>query len=289
MTAITAENSSRFADTARGRIHYNEAGEGPVVIMLHGSGPGATGWSNFSPNIGPLAERYRIILMDFPGWGQSDALDSSGEHLLVALADAVKALMDTLGIDRAALVGNSLGGMAAQLFASLHADRITHLITMGAPAPAGPPQFFSPGGISEGLRTLFEAYHAPTLENFRRLVGIMVFDPAFITDRLVAQRREGAVANPQHLQNFPRNAGAMPSLNAPEIARLGDALAMIATPALIIHGRDDRVINVENSLRVAAIIPNSTLLVFNRCGHWAQLEHAAAFNRQVDAFIAAHG
>src|SRR5579871_1279437 len=105
-------STSRFVQTKRWKLHYNEAGEGHAVIMLHGTGPGATGWSNFHQNVPALAARHRVIVLDSPGWGRSDLFDCTGESRNSANAEAVKLLMDELGIEKAALVGNSMGGAA---------------------------------------------------------------------------------------------------------------------------------------------------------------------------------
>ena len=117
MTTRTEESTSKFADvTEKGlklRLHYNEAGQGQTVIMLHGGGPGAGGWSNFNRNFDAFVDAgYRVILLDCPGFNKSDSIAISESRGLVN-ARAVKALMDKLGIDRAHLVGNSLGGISS--------------------------------------------------------------------------------------------------------------------------------------------------------------------------------
>ncbi|MDP3174811.1 MAG: alpha/beta hydrolase [Phenylobacterium sp.] len=283
---LTPENTSRFVQTKKWRLHYNEAGTGHPIIMLHGAGPGASGWSNFNGNIRTLSKKYRVILMDFPGFNLSDELDPAKEPRWTANAEAVKLLMDELGIEKAALVGNSMGGMATMMFATLYNDRLSHLVTMGSPSPAGPPAFFAPGpGLSEGMKALVGAYHDPSPEGFRKLVNLMVYDDSFATDALIKQRSEAALGNPRHIANWVAGlrAHAQPH---PDVEALGARLANVQTPALIMHGRDDRVVSVEHSLRTAAILPNSQLLVFNRCGHWAQVEHAKTFNGILDGFIA---
>jgi 2-hydroxy-6-oxonona-2,4-dienedioate hydrolase len=277
---ITEESTSRSVQTAEWKLHYYEAGSGYPIIMLHGTGPGATGWSNFSQNIRALCAKYRVIALNFPGWGQSDPFDPSKEWRTAANARAVKLLMDALGIDKAALVGNSMGGMAAVQFTIDYPERISHLITMGAGLPGV--NLFQPGGVTEGLRIIRETYEQPTPENFRRLVSIMVYDSSFVTDELCALRSRAALANPTHLRNWLK-----PPAPAPLIDYVG-VLSQRTLPALIIHGRDDRVVPLEGSLRLNAVLPNSCLVVFNRCGHWAQIEHAEEFNRLVDTFIAAH-
>jgi 2-hydroxy-6-oxonona-2,4-dienedioate hydrolase len=279
--ALTEESTSKFVRTGKWRLHYNEAGKGPPMIMLHGSGPGATGWSNFSSNIHELSESYRVILLDQPGWGQSDELDPTREARAAANAESVKLLMDELGIGKAVLVGNSMGGMTTFLFTILYPDRISHCITMGVPAPPGPPMIFSPGGVpSEGLRILRETYADPSPENFRRLVNVMVYDSSFATEELTQQRSRAALANRKHLENYLASASW-----GKEWDTAGDHLGKFRLPTLLMHGRDDRVVSWEHSLRLLGMVPNSHLHVFNRCGHWAQLEHSRVFNTMVRAFI----
>ena len=229
---------------------------------------------------------YKRQLLDFPGWGKSAEYDPTGENRFMSNVEAVLSFMNALGIEDAALVGNSMGGLAASMVTALHTDRVSHCVTMGAPVPGGPQLFFQPGGATEGLKVLFATYADPTPENFRKLVEVMVFDPSFATDALVNQRSATALANPAHLHNFLRGIAAM---NIDDMGQeaVFDGLAKAQTPALLIHGRDDRTVGVEHAMRLAGVMPNATLAVFNRCGHWAQLEHAARFNALVAAFIKA--
>jgi len=271
---LTAESTSRTVQTASGKIHYNEAGEGHPILMLHGSGPGATGWSNFGPNMRVLADDFHVIAADMPGWGQSDTVTPDArDHVAAALH-----LLDALGIEKAAFVGNSMGGATTLRFATEHPDRMSHLITMGAGSPG--PVLFQPGdGLSEGLKILQKGYRDPSPEVMRELVDIMTFDPAFASDELVAQRSEAARARPDHLENFIAGMGRGRVWVDPA------ALAEVRIPALLFHGRDDRVVHFEHSLKLVALIPDSRLVLLNRCGHWAQLEHAEEFNRLVRDFV----
>ncbi|MGK5171588.1 alpha/beta fold hydrolase [Geodermatophilus sp. CPCC 205761] len=275
----TDEGTSRYVRTRSWKIHYNEAGEGTPLILLHGSGAGATGWSNFRPNIGPLSERFRVLAVDAPGWGRSDAATPDVyDH-----PNAVLEFMDALEIEKAALVGNSMGGMTAVTFAARHPDRISHLITMGPGSFFSVPPLFSPGdGPSEGLKVLAEGYRNPTPETMKRLVEIMTFAPEFATDELARIRADAAAARPDHLANWitgMAGGGPVRTVATPE------QITSIRTPALLIHGRDDRVVHFEHSLRLVSMIRNSRLVLLNRCGHWAQIEHAAEFNRLVADFV----
>ncbi len=281
---VTEESTSRFVQTKRWKLHYNEAGSGYPIILLHGAGPGATGWSNFHQNVPALSRNHRAIVLDFPGWGRSDVFDCTGQSRFVANAEAVKLLMDELGIEKAALVGNSMGGGTTLEFMAAYPDRISHAITMGA-GLFTLPNMFSPGGFPLGLRVIFETYREPTPENFRRLVEVMVYDPAYATDALSQARSTAALAQPEHLANFLKWSMGHPEGLYGGLENLMTKLAESTTPTLMIQGRDDRTVPIETTLRTAALIPDARAVILNRCGHWAQLEHAAEFNRLVLNFL----
>ena len=275
---VNKESSSRTVRTADWNLHYHEAGSGHPLILLHGSGPGATGWSNFSGNLAGLAAHFRVLAVDMPGWGASDVCPVDRlEHVTATLQ-----FMDALGIERAAVVGNSMGGATAIRLAAEHPARVSHLITMGAPVNRGP-RLFGPGdGPSEGLKILIEAYRTPTTATMMRLVEIMCFDKRFASEELCSLRAQAASARPEHLANFL--AGLPKGWPVPRLASF-DELIGIAAPTLLIHGRDDRVVHWEHSLHLVTHIPNSRLVLLNRCGHWAMIEHAAEFNRLVIDFV----
>lgn len=277
-TPDTQATRDRFVETPRHRLHYVEAGAGHPLVLLHGGGPGASGASNFAPNITPLAEHFRVLAPDMPGWGESDTSTAGGRDHMGILID----LLDALEIDRAALVGNSVGGMTAVSTAVAHPDRVSHLITMGAPAPAR--LLFAPGGgPSEGMKALTAAYRDPTWETVKRFVDVMCFDPAFATDELVESRLAAALAHPEHLDGWNsarEGAGAV----SPYF-QLGEQVGAVTAPAMVMQGRDDRTVHFENALFLTARILDSRLVMLNRCGHWAQLEHAAEFNRLVASFV----
>jgi 2-hydroxy-6-oxonona-2,4-dienedioate hydrolase len=279
MAELTRANTERIVATEEWKVEINEAGSGYPVILLHGTGAGATGWTNFAPNIIPLSQKYRVVAVTFPGWGKSDPVEPGKDAQRNTNARAVKYVMDELGIEKAAIVGNSMGGVALQQFLTDYPDRVSHFVTMGTSAPGY--GMFVPGGLTEGIRILTETYADPSPENFRRLVRIMVYDASFVTDELCRARSEAALANPKHLENWlsPKRNGA----------HGGDAmiaaLSTVAVPALLVHGRDDRVVPMENTMRLNAMMQNSRALIFNHCGHWAQIEHAAEFNAVLDNFI----
>lgn len=274
MSEITQASTSRTVRLSGGEVHYNEAGEGHPIVFLHGSGPGATGWSNFAPNIEPLSRKFRVLAIDMPGWGASYPVKAEERNHPAVAAE----FLDALGIEKAAFVGNSMGGATTIRFAVEYPDRISHLITMGA--GAGGAKLFSPGdGPSEGLKILQQGYRDPSPETMARLVDIMTYDSGSKSEALARQRSDNAKANQMHLDNFLGGLGAARTWPSDE------QVAGITAPSLIVHGRDDRVVHYEHSLKLVSLIPDSRLVLFNRCGHWAQLEHAAEFNRLVEQFV----
>lgn len=267
-------------ETSAGRMRYWEAGSGHPMILLHGSGPGATGLGNFAANIPALAARFHVFAVDAPGWGGSDPVAfRDSDHM-----SAHVAFMDALGIERAALVGNSMGGVTATLLAARHPERVSHLIPMGsASLPYG--RLFSAAGPTEGIKALFAAYADPTASSMRQLCDVMMFDASpDRLDELAELRLAAALANPVHLANFLEG---IPQGGPISEWFTVDDLRGITAPTLLIHGRDDRVVPYEHSLELLAIIPDSRLVLLNRCGHWAMVEHAAEFDRLVVDFVSA--
>ena len=279
--ALTFENGSRTVRTASWTIHYSEAGDpaAPAVVLLHGSGPGATGWSNFKTNLEALGEHFHVIAPDMPGWGRSDPVTrDETDH-----ARAAVELLDALGIEKAAFVGNSMGGITTLRLATEYPERVSHVITMG-PGSGPQPKLLTPaGGLSEGMKTLVAAYRDPTVESMTRLTEVMTYDSArFATPELAGERADNAKAHPEHLANYLD--GFTRGGPIAKWFRLED-LPGVQAPALLIHGRDDRVVHFESTLLLLAYLPNSRAVLLNRCGHWAQVEHAEEFNRLVIEFV----
>jgi 2,6-dioxo-6-phenylhexa-3-enoate hydrolase len=273
---LTDESTSRFVQVGKLKLHYNEAGGGDVVIMLHGGGPGASGWSNFSGNIAPLSERFRVILLDFPGFGKSDSVVIT-EGRASFNARMVSDFIKSLGIARAHLVGNSLGGATTAKFAAEYPDHAAKIVLMGA--AGGGTSLFVPMP-NEGIKLLNSVFQNPTKEGFKRLMGLFVYDPAWITEELLEKRWNAVVGNPQHLEARRQST--------PGIEDLTSDLSKIRAETMIVWGRDDRMVPLDHALALLWKIPSSRLHVFSKCGHWAQVEKAEEFNRLLIDFLV-HG
>ncbi|MFD4403383.1 4,5:9,10-diseco-3-hydroxy-5,9,17-trioxoandrosta-1(10),2-diene-4-oate hydrolase [Nocardia sp. NPDC058499] len=280
---LTYESTSKFAQVRPDlKLHYHEAGvgNGPTIVLLHGGGPGASSWSNFSRNIPVLARDFHVIAVDQPGYGQSDKPTEHPQYF-VHSASALKDLLDTLEItDRVHLLGNSLGGGASVRFALDYPDRAGKLVLMG------------PGGLStnlfapdptEGVRLLSKFTYEPTRENIEAFLRIMVFDQALVTDELIDERFESA-RKPESIAAMRAMGKSFASADFEKGMLWRDAYKL-RQPTLLIWGREDRVNPLDGALVALKSVPRAQLHVFGGCGHWAQLEKFAEFNRLATDFL----
>ncbi|MGN5519080.1 alpha/beta fold hydrolase [Halopseudomonas sp. Lyrl_26] len=283
MNTYTEESTSHFVTVQEGgvelNIHYNDVGQGErVVVMLHGSGPGATGWANFNRNIDPLVDAgFRVLLVNCPGWGKSDSIVSTQSRSELN-ARVLKAVIDQLDIPTISILGNSMGGHTAVAFALDNPGNIDKLVLMGGGTGGVSPFVSMP---TEGIKLLNGMYREPTLENLNRMMQVFVYDPSDLTEDLMKARLDNVLARRDHLENFVKSLEA----NLKQFPDQGPRLGEIKAETLIVWGRNDRFVPVDTGYRLNAGILNSQLHVFNKCGHWCQWEHADKFNRLVLDFL----
>lgn len=285
MSAFTEGNTSKFAIVTEGplrdfKIHYNDAGTGEAIVMLHGSGPGASGWSNFHRNVEAFVKAgYRVILVDSPGWNKSDPIVVSEGPRTIHNAAAVKGVLDELKIERTHLIGNSMGGASAIQFAISYPDRLDKLIVMGGRAT--PQSLFVPIP-PEGIKLLTELYVTPTMDNLMRMLKVFVYDSSALTEELIKSRFDSMMSHKEHLENFVESMRSNPRHLSGELAA---RVPQIKSKSLIIWGRDDRFVPLDTGLHLLWHLPDARMHIFSRCGHWAQWEHADEFNRLVIDFV----
>lgn len=271
--ALDQKTTSKFAQTGPYRTHYHEGGQGPAVIMLHGGGPGASGWTNYAPNFAGFAARHRTLLVDMLGFGESESVTFIDESPTTVRTRALRDLMDALGIERASFVGNSMGGATAMAFAVDFPERTDRLVLMGA---AGRYATVIAPQPTEGHKRLNEAFANPTNETLQALINVMLYDPSIVTPDLL-EKRVAAARNPGHRE-------AMAKSTAPQRDQR-DEVARIKAKTLIIWGREDRVNPMEIGFHLLRDIPDARMLIFKHCGHWAQIEHAKEFNEVALEFL----
>ena len=253
--------------------NYHDLGAGQPVLLIHGSGPGVSAWANWRLVMPELARRFRVIAPDMAGFGYSERPAEARYDMDAWVAQAL-GLLDALEIPQADLVGNSFGGALALTLAIRHPERVRRLVLMGSMGVSFP--------ITPGLDAVWG--YTPSLDNMRRLLDLFAHDRTLVNDDLARLRYEASI-QPGFQESFsamfpaPRQRW-VEAMSAPEAA-----IRALPHQTLVIHGREDRVIPLTNSLTLAHWIVNAQLHVFGRCGHWTQIEHAGRFARLLTDFF----
>jgi 4,5:9,10-diseco-3-hydroxy-5,9,17-trioxoandrosta-1(10),2-diene-4-oate hydrolase len=262
-------------------IAVTERGAGEAVLLLHGGGPGASGMSNYARNVDALAQRFRVIVPDLPGYGRSskqvDQSDPFGD-----LAAAVGGLLDALDIDRAHLVGNSYGGAAALRLTLDRPDRVGRLVLMG------------PGGIgttrrppTPGLKRLLAYYggEGPTRAKLERFIrDDLVYDGSAVPAQVIEERYQASL-EPEVVANPPlRRPAGLRTLLRMDLTR-DKRLSQVATPTLVLWGAEDRVNRPAGGRLLAERMPHCDLYLVAKTGHWVQWERPDLFNALTTAFL----
>jgi pimeloyl-ACP methyl ester carboxylesterase len=253
--------------------NYHRSGSGPVVLLVHGSGPGVSAFANWRLTMPTLAEHFDVIAPDIVGFGFTDrpegfdySLESWRAHLL--------GFADALELETFSIVGNSFGGGLAISMAAHAPDRVERLVLMGACGVSFP--------ITDGLDRVWG--YEPSLATMRGLLDIFAFDPAYATDEL-AELRYAASVRPGFQESFSAMFPAPRQRWVDALATPEDVIADLPHRTLVVHGRDDRIIPLSNAFRLLELIDDAQLHVFGRCGHWTQIEHAQEFNALVADFL----
>lgn len=269
------------------RCHYLEAGSGPPLVLLHGTAIDSASLS-FGPSLPALAERHRVLALDWPGYGQSerppvDMTISRYVSLLAGFLDATK-------LERANLMGFSMGGAVAIGFALQAPERAASLTLVASygldatmPVPLLP----------------YLAMRAPRLSNsvvwgLRRsrllsrlvLMYIVFSNPGLVTRELVAEVHQQLRAPEAERSFVAWLRGEMQPfyLGTSYESQLVD----LAVPTLLMHGRTDRVLSWRKSVKASERIPGARLVLVPGCGHWVMREAPAVFRRELLAFTARH-
>lgn len=265
----------KYVDVGDGlKIHYQEAGpaDGRAVLFIHGSGPGASGWSNFRRNYPYFAERgFRVLVPDTLGFGYSSKPEDR-DYALPYVTGLLRKFTEAVGVKSCALVGNSHGGALSIQYTLDYPETVSHLVLM------------APGGLEvretymkmEGIRTMMKAFLAPegmTRESLRTVFGLQLFDPTKITDEIIEERFQIAITQPKRV---------LLTLNVPHLA---PELHRIQCPVLGFWGMQDRFCPSSGAVTIANSCPDSRVMLLNRCGHWVMVEYADLFNRQTVDFL----
>jgi len=273
-TTISSPEIGQSIDASGIEVNYHDHGSGFPVLLIHGSGPGVSAYANWRLVMPELWKQRRVIAPDMVGFGFTER-PAGYQYTMTNWVKQAIDLLDALGLKQVDLVGNSFGGALSLALTIHHPERVRRLVLMGA------------AGVSFPITPALDAVwgYEPSFENMRRIMDVFAYDRGLVNDDLArlryeASAREGVQESYAQMFPAPRQRW-VEALASPE-----EDIAKIDKETLIVHGRDDQVIPVENSLRMSQLISRSQLHVFGRCGHWTQIEHAARFAQLVSNFLA---
>lgn len=274
-TTLTEQNTSQTIQAGGTTIHYHEAGEGEPLILLNSgpsNGPASTAWINYHKNLPLLSQHFHCYAMDLVNYGRTGPIVFE-EPVHDVQARTVLALMDALKIEKAHIAGNSVGGTTAIDFALKHPERVLKLVVGACHASTGGDPYMISNRPPELTRLSREAFNNPSPETFRRYLEVNFDDQALVTDELVDYLYRNFVDHPDHVE-ARRKSRSISHSNMADLPQL-------KAPVLIIHGRFDRMVPVEQGLMMLNYLPNSRLVIFNKCGSWPPYECPAEYNQQV--------
>ncbi|MFF4235358.1 alpha/beta fold hydrolase [Actinomadura geliboluensis] len=283
MSSATEPSTGRTIQVSGGiELFYLDAGESrdrPPLLLLHGGGPGAGGWSNFSRNIGPLSRNRRVLVFDLPQYGRSTKVRLPDDEVYPSsYVRALTEALEQLGVARLDVVGNSLGAGVACLLAHRSPQLVRRMVLMG------------PGGVQESvmtpvpmdaLRRMFTYYNPgpPSRAAMKEILESLLYDRESLTEELLDERYEASI-EPETLALF----GSMRKQN---LTNVTEFMHTLTQPTLVVFGLDDRVTPFDSALKFVKTLPNCELLVLPKAGHWVMWELPDRFNKAVDDFLLA--
>lgn len=274
--AANPETSQYHEVTPERLIHYTDhapigASQG-TAVFIHGSGPGASGWSNFKHNIFAFQEAgYRCIVYDQWGYGKTSKPQDI-DHTLDFFVDGLVSLMDSANVASAVLVGNSLGGAVALGLALRHPERVEKLILMAPGGIESREDYFSMPGIQAMVKYPMGSPEF-TKEVLAQLLTQLVYDPINVDDELVNER--WATLETQ-------NAHVLATMQIPDLT---DRLASIDISTLVFWGTEDRFCPASGTWKILQMKGNVQAELVNYCGHWVMSEYPDLFNERCLSFL----
>src|SRR5689334_510124 len=248
------------------KIHYVEAGSGPTVILLHGLGGSTQAWMF---NIAPLAEKYHVVVPDQIGFGKSDK--PMVNYRIRTYVDFLDQFCKQLKIERASLVGSSMGGWIAAIFTATFPDRVDKLVMVDAGGYAPPKDFDT---------RLFYGLNPTTRDGMKVLVSKVFYNKLFQTDAAIDQAMAARLAAGD---GYTINSITESIIRGEDL--LDEVVKTIKRPTLLMWGREDGLTPLSDGERFNKDISGSKLVVFAQCGHMPNIEKAVDFNAAVLKYL----
>ena len=266
-----------YANLSNGMdLHYlefcSDIDQVGTVIFIHGSGPGASGWSNFKNNVDAFSQMgYSTIVIDIPGYGQTSK-PTDAIYSLDFFTQYLDEFLVHKNITQAILVGNSLGGAIAIGYALDHPDKVSHLILMATGGVEEREIYFATEGIQAMVKYPMGSPEF-TKEVLGDLLKLLVFDPKHVTQELIDERW-------QILQI--QNAQVLASMQIPNLT---DRLQELSIPILGFWGYQDKFCPISGAHTIISQCNDARVNMLSQCGHWVMIEHSEYFNKQCIQFL----
>ena len=273
---LTRDNTSKFVQAGATRVHYHEAGSGPVLLCIHGGAPGAFGWGNFGRNLAALSRHFRTLIVDLPGYGKSDKPQIDGPRTSF-YANTFRDMLDALGIDKAHVMGLATGGSVALKMALDFPERIDRLVVISSP---GGLSLFQPMPPKPSTHNYYGG-EGPSMERMRANLEALVYDKTILTEEVVRERYEASI-EPEFMNQAPEGKGGAAGQT---LEPLWQDLHKIQAETLIIWGRNNQTINFDNALYMLTRIPKARVHIHGNCGLWVPYEKMEEFNSNVTGFL----
>ncbi|MBV7503674.1 alpha/beta fold hydrolase [Bacillus sp. sid0103] len=274
-----ASITQQLVKTDHFETFVNRAGEEhtEAILFLHGSGPGVFAWANWRYALNSCGEQYDCIAPDLHGFGQSshpESLPKNRQGWMDLWVNQMIELLDTLGIQKAHVVGNSLGCSIALELLLEYPERFDRVVLMG---PGGTPNT----KVSLELGRAKGFYDNPSEKKMRQIMGWFVYDAEKLAPEIdsLAQTRYETAMQPD-INRSNESIFATAAVPVPVTA-----LRRIKNPILLVHGRDDLVCTVESSFYLLSHLQNVQLHVYGQCGHWTQIENKESFNNLIQNYF----
>lgn len=273
----------RYVTVQGYRTRYWDEGAGEPLLLVHGLGSSAESWLF---NVEGLARRYRVLVPDLIGFGKSDKTTDANELNLARSSRFLAGFLETQGVQKTHVVGNSMGGIVSLQFAVDHPEMVDKLVLVD---PAGFGRDVHMSFRLQALPVLGEILAEPRRRSTRMSLEVASHKRDFISDELVERFYE---------------LGRQPGMKAPFLAAVRQGISVtgvrnevlrplqaripsITAPTLIMWGRHDQILPISHLETGKRLIPHATVHIFEDCGHIPQMEKPEEFNRLLHEFIAA--
>jgi pimeloyl-ACP methyl ester carboxylesterase len=264
---------SQFVNTNGFRIHYTRSGYGPPVILVHG----AAAWLySYRNNVPELSRSFTVYTLDMPGHGYTSPILQNPSYDMDMMSDVLLEFMNTMGIEKADVVGHSSGGAWVLHFAYRNPGKVKKLVLIDA------------NGLDVPVRLTFKLFTYPvigelfskffTTEDVKTGLEDAFFDKALVTDEMIGEIK----APLTYIENRKAQYLCIRNQNMKMIEK---EMPHVKVPAMVLWGEDDLYLDCAMARKFKEIMPDATVVILEKCGHSAHEEKPEEVNRLIKDFL----